>query len=63
MEPGGDLLLGAGVRQHVACDLLDGKLLERHIFVQRLDDPVAILPRRSQIILFVTVRVRVAREV
>ena len=35
-----------GVRQHVAGDLLDRELVERHVAVEGVDHPVAVLPHR-----------------
>ena len=52
MEAAGDLLLDRGVRQHVAGDLLDRELVERHVAVERVDDPVAVLPDRCAGCLF-----------
>ena len=52
-----------GLRQHVAGDLLDGELAERHVFIQGVDDPVAVLPHRPPQIFFVTVGVGIAGQV
>jgi len=55
VEPGGDALFRGGVLQHIARQLLDGKLVEGHIPVEGVDDPVPVGPdgvvpeRRSRI--------------
>ena len=43
-EPGGDLLVGRGIRQQVAGELPDRELVERKILVEGLHDPVAVEP-------------------
>ena len=63
VEAARDLLLSGGIGKHVAGDLLDGERVERHVAVQRVDDPVAVLPHRAAVVFFVAVGVRIAREV
>ena len=57
IETGRDPLRKRGVRQQVAGDLFDDELVVPHVFVERVDDPVA--PRRHvpREIVLVTVRV------
>ena len=47
MSRGGHIVFNSGLRQQIAGDLLDGKLIERQIRIQRGDDPVAKLPDRT----------------
>ena len=63
MEAAGDLLCRGRVRQHVAGDLFDREPIERHVAVQRVDDPVAVLPDAAAIVLLVAIGVRVAGEI
>jgi hypothetical protein len=58
-----DALFARGVRQHVAGQLLDREPVERHVAVERVDHPVAVLPHRPEAVLLVTVRVGVPGEV
>ena len=52
------------VRQQVAGDLLDGELIEGHVIVDRVDDPISPAVRiGSRVVLFVAVAVRVASHV
>ena len=44
VEAGGDELAERRLGQQVAGELLDGELVERHVAVQRIDDPVAPMP-------------------
>ena len=59
----GDLLLEGGTGQHVPRDLLDSKLLERHILVECLDHPVSKLPGSAPVVCFVPVGVGVACQI
>ena len=63
MKARGDTLLGGRVRQHVSGQLLDRELVERHVSVDRANDPVAVRPDGPLPILFITVRVGVPRQV
>ena len=63
MEAGGDPLVLGGVGEHVAGDLLDGELVEGHVAVERVDDPVAVFPDFAAIVLFVAVGIGVARQI
>ena len=40
IEPTGYFLLRAGIWQKMSCELPDGKLIERHVLIESLDDPV-----------------------
>ena len=60
MEAGGDLLVVGGGRQQVARQLLGGELVERHVAVQGVDHPVAVLPDRARAVNAVAVGVGVA---
>ncbi len=51
------------VGQEVAGELFDRELLEGHVAIERVDDPVAPRPEAAAAVLLVPVRVRVAREV
>src|SRR6185369_15869790 len=63
MKAGGDLLTDCGIREHVARDLLDRELIERHIAVESIDNPIAILPHHPALVFLITVRVGVSRKV
>src|SRR5258706_6074392 len=64
MEPGGDFLLSAGIGQHVARQLLDGELIERHVFVQRVDHPLSPTPRhRTDLVLLIAIAIGVSRQI
>ena len=63
IEGGGQALFGGGVGQQVAGELPGDKPVERHVLVERLDDPVAIWPNRSRRVHLVAVGVGVARQV
>ena len=51
------------LRQHIAGELLHRELIERHVRIQRAHQPVAPRPDLATAILFVALRVRVAREI
>ena len=63
MEAGGDQLIDGRVRQQVAGDLLDRELVERHVAIQRIDHPVAILPHLARRVDGVAVGIGVARHI
>ena len=53
-------MIGRWVRQQVACQLLNGKLVVWHIVVQRFYDPIAVLPHRPAHIFFIPLGVRIS---
>ena len=57
---GGDLSEKISIRQQVAGHLLGDKPVERHVVVERLDDPVAPNPHVAQAVVLVAVGVGVA---
>jgi hypothetical protein len=63
VEAAGDQLVLSRIGQHVARDLFDRELIERHVLVERVDDPVAVLPHDARQVLFVALRIGVAREI
>ena len=63
VEASRDALLFGCARKQVACELLDGELIERHVRIQRADDPIAIRPKFAQVIALKTMRVRIARDI
>jgi hypothetical protein len=63
VEPARHDLVGRRLGQHVSRDLLDGEAIERHVVVERLDHPVAVLPHHARQVLLEAVRIRVPREV
>ena len=63
MKPGGDALVCGGIRQQVTGDLFDRELIEWHILIECLDDPVAVGPDRSRVVFFVTIGVRISGEI
>src|SRR4029079_9023223 len=62
VEAGGDLLLQGRAGAEVAGDLVDRELVEGHVAVQGVDDPVAVLPDRARGVDAVPVGVGVAGE-
>ena len=60
VEPAGDLVLGRGPGQEVAGQEPDGELIERHVVVQGLDQPVAPDPLPGVAVLLEAVAVGVA---
>ncbi len=63
VKAGGDPLIDRGLGQHVAGELLDREPIERHVGVQGVDYPIAILPDRAGIVVRVAVAVGVTRQV
>ena len=63
VKPRRDQVVGGRIRQQIPGELADRELVEGHVVVQRIDDPVAIGPDRPQAVLLVAHRVRVARQV
>ena len=63
MKTRGDPLRGRRAGKHVSGQLLDRELIERHVRVEGVDDPVAVRPDRSGPVLFVAIRVRIPRQV
>ena len=51
------------MRQQVAGDLLDDELVVGHVFVERVDDPVAIHPHEPRLVFFETVRIGIAGRI
>ncbi len=60
VEAGRDALLDRRVRQQVACELLDGELIEGHVRVEGVDDPISPAPHEPLVVREVAVRVGVA---
>jgi len=60
IEASGDPLPGGRVRKQVSRKLLDRKLIEWHVAVERVDDPVTPQPNLARLVSKVTVRVGVA---
>src|SRR5258708_2751834 len=63
VESGGDQLIDSRVRQQVAGELLDRELIEGHIAIEGVDDPVAILPHLAGSVNGVAVGIGVAGDV
>ncbi len=63
VKAGGDELLGRCVRQQVAGKLFQRELVERHVGVDRVDDPLAVLPNLASRIDREAIRVGVACDV
>ena len=60
IEGAGDPLIQRGVRQHVACDLLDGEVVEGEVPVEGVDHPVAPAPHAALGVGLVAVGVGIA---
>ena len=63
MKPRRDTLIDGRAGKHVTSQLLDRKLIVRHIGVDRVDDPVAVRPDRSLSIFFIAIRIRIASQI
>ena len=63
MKSCGDFLGYRRAGQQVASQLLDGKLVERHPGIERINHPVAVSPTVAQLVGLEAVRVGVSREV
>ena len=50
VEPGGDKLFERRFGKQIASDLLDGKSVERQIFIERAHNPVSVLPDRPWLV-------------
>ena len=59
MKSRGDQLRLSGVRQQVTCQLLDSEPVERHVLVERTNDPVPVRPDVPEVIEMQPVRVRI----
>jgi hypothetical protein len=62
-KAGSDFLIQRGVWQHVACELLDGELIEREISIEGLNHPLPVLPHRPQRIALVAVAVGISCQI
>ena len=62
-ETGGNPLFPGGVGQQVACNLLDGELVERHVGVEGPNDPVPIRPDGTIVIQVQPVGVAVSGRI
>jgi hypothetical protein len=63
VEPRRDLLRLRRVGQQIAGDLFDGELIERHVLVVGVDDPVAPVRHEALGVGLIPMRVGVARRV
>ena len=63
IEPARDLLLDRSARQHVSGELLDRKLIKRHVAVERVDHPLPPLPHVTMIINVIAVGIRITRQI
>ncbi len=63
MKSGGNLLFQGGAGKHVARQLFDRELIERHIILKCIDHPITIRPDRPHFIFFVSVGVCIPRQV
>ena len=60
IESRGDPLSGGRIHKQISRKLLNGKLIEWHITVERINDPVTPQPNLSRFVSKVTIRVGVA---
>ena len=63
MEAGGDEFFVRGLAEQVPGELENGEAVERHVLVQRFDDPVPIRPDGPEGVLLVAHGIRVAGKV
>ena len=57
------MLIERLVRQKIASELFDRKLIERHVAIEGVDDPVAISPNLAIVVEVNAVRIRIARGI
>ena len=62
-KSGGDPIVLSGMRQLIAGDLFDDEAVVGQVTVERMNDPVAIRPDETRLVLFKSVRVGVTRGV
>src|SRR5206468_1783057 len=63
MESSSDFLIARWIRQQITRELLDGKLVEWQIPIERADHPITVGPHASAIIFFVALRVGISRQI
>ena len=63
LKPVAMCLIGGGVRQQIAGELLDGEVVERHVGVQRPHDPIAPDPLAGVAVLLKAVAVGIAGRI
>ena len=63
MKGGGEALVGGGVREQIASELLDGELVVGHVGVKGTYHPIPKRPDVAVWVPFKSVGVRVARQV
>ena len=63
MESGGDTLIPCRLGKQITGELLDRELVERHIGIQRGDDPIAIRPDRTHDVVRIAARIGVTRRI
>ena len=63
MKPGRQSLLDGRIGQHVSSQLINGKLVEGHVSIQRPNDPVPVGPNLALLVIGKAARVGIAREV
>src|SRR5579875_2143820 len=50
VKTGGDQLIESGIGQQIAGQLFDGKLVEGHVAIEGIDDPIAIGPHFAVVV-------------
>ena len=63
IETAGDLLLESSVWQHVSGDLLNRELIEGHVLVEGINDPIAPPPHASLGIRLIAVGIGISRRI
>ena len=63
VEAGGDFLIEGGVWEHVAGHLFEGELIEGHVAVEGLDDPIAVGPDGAVVVIMDAVGVAIPGDV
>ena len=63
MKPGGEQLGLRRIRQEVAGELLDRKLIKRQVSIERVDDVVAVGPDAARLIVGVPLGVRITGKI
>ena len=58
-----DPLIERGVGQQVARDLFDRELVEGHVLVKSLDQPVPVGPDAAPVVFFIAVRIGIAHKI
>ena len=63
MKATGNFLRDGRIGKHIARQLFNRKLIEGHVLIERIDNPVSIGPNGSGSVFFITVGVGISRQI